>query len=172
MGTVVKERVIGNFTYRVRQHGYREGRALLPVVLRAAGPGLAALVSGMGAGEGKGMDATVDISGAIAEFTSALSAEDLAHITDKLAERSWILNGAQYQYLCDPKGNTLLSNVEEEHWPERYGDWAQWVYFALEVNFGSFLGGNGSLGKTLSSIVKGASASTSPSTSTGDSGGS
>ncbi len=171
MGVRTAERTIGEFTYRVRQHGYREGRALLPIVLRGIGPTLGTLLEGVTVRDGKPvLDANLDLSRALSEFSASLSEEDLAHITDKLAERSWILDGAKYEYACDDSGNAHLPNVEEEHWPERYSDWIKWLMFALEVNFSSFLGDTGSVSAALSSVVKGASASTSPSTSTGDSG--
>lgn len=175
MGVRTEECVIGGFTYRVRQHGYKEGRALLPIIMRAVGPTIGTLLEGVDIMGGKvDLEANLDLSRAMAEFSTSLSERDLAHISDKMAERSWILDGAKHQMACDDSGNAYLPNVEEEHWPERYGDWLQWMAFALKVNFASFLGGagSGSVKDVLSAIVKGASASQSPSTSTGDSGGS
>lgn len=173
MAVRTEERTIGEFTYRVRQHEYREGRALLPVVLRAIGPTLGTLLEGLqGGAGGKGLDANLDLSAAFSEFSSSLNEDDLARITDKLAQRSWIIGPAvkAHKMACDANGDAHLPTVEEEHWPSRYGDWVKWLMFALEVNFSSFLGDKGSVSGALSSIVKEASASQFQSTSTGDSG--
>lgn len=169
MALKTDKRTIGEFTYRVNQLPYREGRALLPIVLRTVGPTLGTLLEGMGA---KGLESNLDISRALAEFSSTLSEQDLEVISDKMAERSWILNGAKHSLACDDQGNAHLPAIEEEHWPSRYGDWMKWMAFALEVNFSSFLGGMGSVSGALSSIGKATSPSPSQSTSTGDSGGS
>lgn len=170
MGVREQRRTIGEFTYLVRQHGYHEGRALLPIVLRAVGPTLGTLLEGMGGKGGLGLDSNLDISRAIAEFSSSLSEQDLAAISDKMAERSWIVDGAKHGLACDQSGNAHLPAVEEDHWPIRYGDWMKWLAFALEVNYSSFLGGMGSVSGALSTIAKGPFPSPSPSTSTGDSG--
>ena len=171
MGLRAEERVIGEFTYRVRQHGYREGRALLPIVLRCIGPTLGTLLEGLGSGgKSGGLEANLDLSAALSEFSASLNEEDLAHITDKLAERSWIVGGREHRLAHDTNGDSPLSSVQEEHWPSRYSDWLKWLAFALEVNFSSFLGGKASVVDTLSAMSKGVSASKSPSTSTGDSG--
>lgn len=170
MGLRTEERTIGGFTYRVRQHGYREGRALLPIVLRAVGPTLGTLLEGLGRDGKLGLDANLDLSRALSEFSSSLSQDDLETIADKMAERSWIVDAKQHQMACGEDGTAHLPTVDEDHWPSRYNDWLKWLAFALEVNFSSFLGEKGSVAGTLSGIVKGASASQSPDTSIGDSG--
>lgn len=170
MGVREERRTIGQFTYLVRQHGYREGRALLPVVLRGIGPTLGTLLEGVGKGGKLSLESDLDLSAALTEFSTSLSEQDLEHITDKLAQRSWIVDAKQHGLACGEDGLAHLPNVEEDHWPERYNEWLQWLMFALEVNFSSFLGGAGSVSGALSAVVKGKSASPSPSISTGDSG--
>ncbi len=171
MALRTEKRTIGDFTYQVTQLGYREGRALLPIVLRAVGPSLGTLLEGMIQGGKVVLDSNMDLSRALSEFSASLTEQDLERITDKLSERSWILDAERHQMPPDESGKVNLSNVEEEHWPPRWGECAQWLAFALEVNFASFLGGAG-VGGVLSAVAKGKSASKSPSTSTGDSGGS
>lgn len=170
MGVNEETLAIGEFTYMVRQHGYREGRALLPIVLRAIGPTLGTLLEGMGKDGKVGLEANLDLSAMLTEFSSSLSEQDLEHITTKLAERTWIVGAAKHKYVCDPNGNAHLPLVEEEHWPSRYGDWTRWLVFALRVNFSSFLAGTGSVSAALSNIAKEASESPSQNTSTGVSG--
>lgn len=168
------ERTIGDFTYRVNQHGYREGRALLPIVLRALGPTLGTLLEGASIGKGGefNLETNLDLSAALTEFSASLSEQDLEQISSKMSERCWILNAAKHGMGPDENGNVHLPSVEEDHWPPRYGDWMKWLAFALEVNFASFLGGAGSVSGALSAAVAkgGASPSQSQSTSTGDSG--
>ncbi len=167
MGLKTDKRTIGEFTYSVNQLPYSEGRALMPILLRALGPTLGTLLEGMGS---KGLESNLDLSRALGEFSSSLSEHDLTVICNKMAERSWILDGPKHNLACDEQGRVHLPAVEEEHWPSRYSDWVKWLTFTLEVNFSSFLGGMGSVSGALSSMAKGASASQSQSTSTGDSG--
>ncbi|NIR31649.1 MAG: hypothetical protein GWN84_20525 [Gammaproteobacteria bacterium] len=179
MGLKQEDRQIGDHVYRVRQLPYKQGRALIPVLLRALGPSFAALLEGGLAAAREGQDKLLeldfDLRSAVAEFTASLSEQDLTRLTDELATRSWIVDppeGYPTESDTSEAGCTHLPRVEEEHWPPRYHEWLSWLAFAVEVNFGSFFGGKLNVQTALSGLQRAASPSRSPKNSTGRSGGS
>lgn len=158
---LTEERRIGENDYRVQQLELNAALALVPIVLRCAGPTLAALIEGS-----KSVSDVVDGEGAVVatavrEFARSLSSEDLITLSDALAKGSKV---------CNAQGVWLpLDSVAKSHFPPRYQEWMLWLLFAVEVNFASFFGAAGSVESFLGALRK-AQASPSPTASTGTDG--
>lgn len=127
----VQEKKIGDNTYRVRPMGAREGRRVLARLAQVLGGGLAGIVS---AANGGGKDAVF---------------QGLESIAKNFTEE-------QIDYFCEtftpftsvrkPDGKEpQLKDCFDDLFACNYWEMSQWLMFCLEVNFGSFLGGNGTL---------------------------
>lgn len=177
MGLKQEDRRIGEHVYRVRQLPYKEGRALMPVLLRALGPTFATLLETAmsGARGGELLELDFNLRSAVNEFAVSLSEQDLSRITDELAKRSWIVDPPEgYPQVTGSSeaGCAHLPGVEAEHWPPRYHEWLGWLAFAVDVNYASFFGGKLNVQTALSGLQRAASPSPSPTDSIGRSGGS
>lgn len=168
----VEDRQIGEHTYRVRQLPFGKARPLLPVLLRSLGPSVGSLldregVSGL-------LETEINLSKAITEFSYSLKEQDLDTLTDALAEQSFLVGAEALGVAASGRGSDAgcarIPDIADEWWPPRYHEFAGWLAFAVEVNFGSFLGGKLNVGAVLSGVRGAASASTSPKGSTGTSG--
>lgn len=150
-----ESRRIGAFDYKVTQLDAVRGRRALTRLAKI-------VLGGASAGQSA---ATVQEAGSIA----------LDKISDRLSE-------ADVDYFCDLfAGNTTVSGGEYAgkepdlagifalHFAGSYKEMFLWLAFALEVNFGAFFKGLGALQAKVAPAD--ASLSTSPSTSTGTSGG-
>lgn len=77
--------------------------------------------------------------GAMMEFVAEdLSEEDLMYFSKIMGDCSRYKSGKDYV--------PLVSSNQEIHFSGNYGSYFKWLKFAIEVNFSSFLGGNGQTG--------------------------
>jgi hypothetical protein len=156
------QKQIGKHLYEVTQLDLNAALGILPIVLRALGPTLAAVLEGA-----KSLSEVLEdgkaASAALREFSRSLSAEDLREINKALIGSSKIQSQTQAGTMVP------LASVSEKHFPEHYNEWLVWLVFAVRVNFESFLGGLGNVESFLAGLRK-VQASGSPMDSTGTSG--
>jgi hypothetical protein len=139
-----KESTILGKRLRVTQLGFEDGMDLLVLLGKTLGPSIGAMLAGVEkkAGAENLGDANVSlpaVANGLADLASRLNTADLKHVVSALA-RSTRINR-------DGSG---------EKWPQLEpevdlaGDYAfmfRWLGFALEVNFGDFLGEGGLIQK-------------------------
>jgi hypothetical protein len=112
------------------------------------------------AGDALDIQAAGSVIGGLAD---AISEEEFDHITNAFAKRSTVSGGnaeqpAQLQY--GPKQVPLSDGgIFDLHFAGEYAEWLAWLAFALEVNFGSFLG---VMGKAKDDLIGRVQASTAP----------
>jgi hypothetical protein len=161
----VKERVICGQTYRVTLLGALQGRTMLVRLIKTVGPALAAFIEGLlNAKGGLTESLALGSADAIRDLALKLSDKDLADISDQLAHFTTVI-------VIPNDTEPQLDKILDEHFAGRYDAYTQWLGFALEANFSSFFGASSSGGRDLLSRLKAliASASTSPTASTGTS---
>ena len=126
-----KETTLSGKRLRVTQLGFEDSLDLMVVLTKALGPSLGALAT----------DST-QIAPALSEFAKQLSASDFKYVVNTLAKSTRI-------------------NRESDKWPVlepevdlagEMGFLFKWLGFALEVNFGDFLGGTSLAG--LAGLMK------------------
>lgn len=135
-----ESKAIGLYTYEFTQLPTTEALALLPVAMRVLGP---VLVEALGQlGKFANLKETDEVP---AEVLSALLSQlfhvdgaDIQKLSATLASKTRVV-GAEGAVNLGKVGDN--AGVYETHWPERWGDWAQWLWFALVVQYRSFLGG-------------------------------
>jgi len=162
MALEAHERRIGEHSYRVTQLRLNDALRLLPIVLRVAGPTLAAVLDGRKT-LGEITETEVDIGGAVSEFARSLCAADLIELSDAFAKSGAFQNATGAWIPLDSQAQL--------HFPPRYQEWLGFVLFAIGVNFASFLGGVVNVRAAIESFRKGPVVQ-SPTGSTGTSGGS
>lgn len=125
-----QKRKIGDYSYRVTPLGVGKGKALLVRLARAMGPALAAAVDGIGSGGGSlaKLPAGVLAPG-IRELAASLNEEDLDYAVEVLAETTEVSSGGEW---------AELDKLVEFHFRGAYDELLQWLWFSLEVNYGSF----------------------------------
>ncbi len=109
-----KSRVIDGVTYEVTQLGAKVGRLVLNRLAKVIG-------------------AAADSDTPVADFTRALTDEDLTYLCDTFAAMT----------TCEipeaPGAKPGLAGVFDMHFAARYDAMLQWLWFCVEVNFASFL---------------------------------
>jgi len=164
MARPVKERVICGHTYKVTLLGALQGRLMLVRLVKTFGPALAAFLEGvLNAKGGLTESLALGSADAIRDLALKLTEKDLADISDQLAHFTAVV----ISHDTEPQ----LDKILDEHFAGRYDAYMQWLGFALEANFASFFGASSSGSRDLLGKLKTliASASTSPTASTGTS---
>ncbi len=150
-GFEVKEKTIGDCTYKAQPLGFNDGNRVLTRVLNLAGPGLSQGVAG-----GKmGLGARV-----LAAVLTNITDDQIAIVTSAFAKSTTVR-------LPDGK-EPRLSDVMNTHFVgKRYAQFPMWLAFAFEVTFGDFFA---VIGPLLSPDEATAADSESPTDATGASG--
>lgn len=127
-----KKKKIGDreYTYHVTQFGAREGGRVLVRLLKMVGGAVGEAVKG----EAEHFDMTT-VGKMIGNLADTVSEEDFDYLCDTFAKASEV-SGGEYR---EP---VLLTTdgVFDLHFAGAYVELGQWLLFAVEVNFGSFLG--------------------------------
>lgn len=150
-----KEKQIGDrgYVYHVTQFGAREGGRIAIRLGKIFGGALGAAIKS---------DTERDVGDMIAKAFDAVTEQDFDALIDTFAKCSAVSGG-------DYKGQAPLTaeGLFDLHFAGAYGELVQWLIFAFEVNFGSFLGEAGIVpsGKAAASDrpVSAARAGTAPS---------
>jgi hypothetical protein len=141
---------IGAHTYKVTQLDALKGRRAFTRLAKLLGPAFAQL-------QGEGTD-DEKVARALTSLVDRMSEDDVDFFCDAFAELTEVSGGAY------KKAAPQLDTVFATHFAGNYLEMTRWLIFAMKVNFSSFFGGAGAL------LGQAASASTSPTTSTGSSG--
>lgn len=143
MGLRVETKQIGSFVYEYTQLPTSDALDLLPLVLRVLGPAAVSLLGQIDKVAGiNGDDDVAKLSPVLASMVAQMfgtQGAELRQLSARLARRTR-LQAVGGQFLALGDGSEELPGVYETHWPERWGDWAQWLWFALVVQYRSFLG--------------------------------
>lgn len=125
-----KEKSINGQNFKVTQLGFEDSIDLLTLLTKTLAPSLGALASGKSSHE-------FSLQGALTELSQRLSAKDLKQVIYTLAKTTRLEREPGKWPLLEPEvdlaGDMLLT--------------FKWLGFALEVNYGSFLGAAGLVGK-------------------------
>jgi hypothetical protein len=127
-----KTREIAGLTFEVTEESFANGRTLLVLIGKIAGPSLVKLLSG--AKSLAEFNAEADLSGAILAALEQITDARLSEIEAVLAKSTRVL--------FDDGRTPFLETCKEKAFagPERWTRYFGWLKFALEVNFGSFFG--------------------------------
>lgn len=115
---------IGNHTYTVTQFGAREGGRVFIRITRLLGPAIG------GGAEG-------GAAAMIGQLSTALDESDFDSLCDTFAAATMVTGG---DYGAK---QPQLKAVFDDHFAGRYDELLEWLLFAFEVNYGSFLGALG-----------------------------
>lgn len=164
MSRTVREKQIGEYRYLVTLLGAKAGRSMLVRLTKLLGPATASFLEGVLHAKG-GLTESLALGSAdaIRDIALKLTEKDLADISDQLAHFTAVV----ISHDTEPQ----LDKILDEHFAGRYDAYMQWLAFALEANFASFFGASSSGSRDLLARLKTllASASTSPTASTGTS---
>jgi hypothetical protein len=127
MGIEVKERQIGDYTYKVEQFGAKEGGKVLVRIAKILGVTVGGAVEA-----GQKLDAAV-IGKLLSGFTDSITEADYDWLCDTFANKTRV-TGGEYG-AKEPK----LKDFFDSHFAGDYGDLALWLSFGFEANYGSFL---------------------------------
>ena len=114
-----KENTIDGRRIKVTQLGFEEGMDLLVLLTKTLGPSLGALAT----------DST-QIAPALSEFAKQLNNQDLKSVIATLAKSTRINREGDKWPILEPEVDLA----------GEYGFMFKWLGFALETNYGSFLG--------------------------------
>jgi hypothetical protein len=155
--------VIGNTTYSVTQLTWGKSNALWVRLLNALGPSVGKLAGGWDPKKGVLGN---DVGPAIERLSRDLSADDIEAVVNTLLEAQTI------RMTRDGKSPILDREKWELHFTGKYLESLKVIAFALEVNFGDFLGGlqDALASKGEAPAAPEPSSSESPQASTGTSG--
>lgn len=117
-----KESIINGRRIRVTQLGFEEGMDLLVLLTKALGPSLGALAADSN-----------QIAPALSEFAKQLNQQDLKYVVATLAKSTRINREADKWPILEPEVDLA----------GEYGFGFKWLGFALETNYGDFLGESG-----------------------------
>ena len=144
-----REKRIGKTTYKVEQFGAKQGRLVLFRLFRLLGPAMSALAEGGDPGD--------MIGRALRRFAESANESDFDSLCEAFAAKTKVVHEAT------TAGGTVGVDLDlaadfDSHFANNYGEMLQWLAFAIEANYASFLGENGaaleklgaSLGKTKS----------------------
>ena len=125
-----KTREIAGLTFEVTEESFANGRKLLVMIGKIAGPSLVKLLSG--AKSLAEVKAEADLSGAVLEALEQINNERLVEIEALL--------GKSTRVLFDDGRTPFLDACKEKAFagPERWTRYIGWLQLAVEVNFGSF----------------------------------
>lgn len=138
-----QQRLIGKHRYRVRPLPYGEGWPLFLRLARVAGPALAEALGTADGGDIGELD-VAKVAPALKTLLANLDEETFRSAQDQLAEAT--------EVEVQPGKWPQLSTVMELHFSGQYMEALQWLAFALEVNFGGFLGDLKPPGSTKASV--------------------
>lgn len=136
-----KETTIEGTKFKVTQIGFEDGIELMTMLYKSLGPSIGAMLAGLDKKPGEDLGSTNvsmgAVSNALGELAKRLNAADLKHVVHTLAKATLIER--------EPgKWPTLEPEVDLAG---DYGLMFKWLAFALEVNYGNFLGGAGLVAK-------------------------
>ena len=143
-----KQRVIGEVEYLVTQLPAPQGRKLLVRLYKVLGPAIGAALKGLPE-DGRASIGDIEVSSigdAMIQLAHSLTEEDLEFLVATMTP--------QTQISREPGKWLALKTEEMFHWSGRYQHMFVWLGFALEVNYGSFLPGQGGLDGLLSATQK------------------
>lgn len=149
-----REKQIGGVTYKVTQLSCTEGERVFLRVLDISGEPVAAFLRGIA--DGSKAPELVGMASAFEVISKRLRAreEDYFYVRNKLAASTSVVVGSN-----EPK----LPDILEHHFAGKYEQLAQWLAFALEVNYSGFFGGSNGIGDVLRRAMATRSPSKSPS---------
>lgn len=166
----VEEKVIGDKRFQVSQFGTTEGRNVLIRLMKMISPIAGAFFNGLDDNPEKNVSVLEmkipfkSIGAALAQLAYSLSETDLDFIINKLASKTnfEMPNGK----LVPLQGDGAFLNAFNNGDGFDYELQNQWLLFALEVNYKSFLKGLGGLGGLSSMVNRAQSESLNTSTGT------
>jgi hypothetical protein len=138
---------IGGYRYKVRQLGATDGLEVLTDLSKLLLPSLGAIIGGGKTAVSSLMNAEVDgaaFGDAAEHIAKNLTTNSVRDIVAKFAEVTDI-----YGPGFGDQGAPMDAHFED-HFAGRYSELLQWLRFALDLNFGSFLQGLGMGGGTES----------------------
>lgn len=147
MAIEVKDRKIGNHTYRVTQFGAKQANRVLVSLFKLVGGGFADLVSTPGEAEAR-------LGAAVAALQKSVSADDLNAVCDAFASKTKLILQAQLNGGPQEVPQDLAPMFDDHFAGASYPDLFRWLAFAIEVNYASFLGANGTSLSDLMGMVK------------------
>ena len=118
-----EDRDINGRTYRITQHGAKEGRRILARIVQHLGEPLKATGSAEGAGA---------FGAALGEFVKGLSPAEVDYFCDAFAPKT------QVAWAESPDGWVPLGPIFDSHFAGNYGEMLAWLAAAIEVNYASF----------------------------------
>lgn len=144
-----KQKQIGarGYTYHVTQFGAREGGRVIVRLLKMLGGALGSAVKADDAENAVGFDVDA-IGNVIANIAETVTEADFDFLVDTFAKCSSV-SGGDYR----APAPLTTEGIFDLHFAGAYVELGEWLLFAIEVNFGSFLGESG--------LVRRASAATS-----------
>lgn len=114
-------REIKGRTYKITQHGAKEGRKILARLLQLLGKPFGALSAS------EGMEA---FAGAIGSFVAGLTPAEVDYFCDVYAPKTLVDMGEAT--------DLPLNTVFDEYFAGAYGDMTLWLVACIEVNYASF----------------------------------
>jgi len=132
-----KETTIDGKKLKVTQLGFEDGIDLISILYKSLGPSIGAMLSGIDKKPKEDLgsaDISMDaVSNALGELAKRLNAADLKHVVYTLAKTTRIEREPGKWPTLEPE-----VDLAGDYWLM-----FKWLAFALEVNYGSFLGGAG-----------------------------
>jgi hypothetical protein len=145
MGIQTKQKRINDHTYEVVQFGAKQANRVLVSLVKMLGGSLAELVSAPG-------DVEARLSVAVGALQKSLSADDLEAMCEAFASRTTLVLTAQSA--AGPQTiKTPLAGIFDEHFSgDNYPSLFQWLAFAIEFNYASFISGGKGLAGSLAAL--------------------
>lgn len=140
-----ESRVIGEFEYTVTQLGAAKGMEVLRRLGKLGG-GVAQGALRAAMGEGGDSAKLGALIGGLVVVLQSLEEVDIKYFVEVF--------GANSTVQLDPKRAPRVKEVFDLHFAGNYLDLGEWLYFCLEVNFGSFFGAAMSRMKERAASVK------------------
>ncbi len=129
MGIERKEKQCGDHVYEVQQFGAKQGRRILVKVFKLLGPAL-----GEAAGADKGQTDGATISALLRSASESVDVDLFDEVCDAFAQCTRV-------HLDDKRAPKLDDDDNfDQVFAGNYAEMFQWLAFAFEVNYGSFLG--------------------------------
>ncbi len=133
MALTTQQKTIGANTYEVTQLNAIKGRGVFTRFAKMIAPVIEELAAG-----DTGKDANARIAKAFASLLGSLSEDDMNFFCDAFAPTTCLV--------IDDGGKTrrpALKDLFGLHFASNYSEMLGWLYFCLEVNFGSFFAAAG-----------------------------
>lgn len=122
-------RTVDGQRYHFTQLPFKDARKLWVLLVKRLGPTVGQLLSGQSLSQA--LDQDVDIGGAIAQFASQLTDDDLDYVTQQLAKHCLFEHGGNWPRLSDEIDTQFGGSLMH---------WLNWMRAGLEVNYGDFFG--------------------------------